>query len=52
LIAFLKTEGAKAEEYLKDKYKLNTVEDAMQMLQKINAFFADMLLTITKSING
>ncbi len=52
LITFLKKEGEKAEEYLKDKYKLGTVEEAMEALRKLNSIFADFLYNLTNTINN
>jgi len=52
LIAFLTEEGTKAEGVLKDKYRLNTVEEAMEALQKLNSIFAEWLFKITNTINS
>jgi uncharacterized membrane protein len=52
VIVYLTEEGTKAEEYLKDKYKIGNIEEAMQALQKLNAFFADILYKITDTIGS
>lgn len=52
LIIYLTEEGTKAEGYLKDKYKLSNIEEAMQALEKLNAFFADFLYKITDTLSS
>jgi len=52
LIEYLKIEGNKAEGYLKDHYRISDIEEAMQSLQKVNSFIANILYKITDTLNG
>lgn len=51
VIKYLTEEGIKTEGYLKEKYKINNIEEAMQALRKLNAYFVDLLYKITETIN-
>ena len=50
VINHLKEEGIKIESFIKDKYKLNNIEEAMAALQKLQASFIDFLYKITETI--
>ena len=51
LIASLTSEGEKIESLIKDKYQLNTIDEALEALSKAKAALIDFLINITKSIS-
>ena len=52
VITFLSEEGDKAEKFLKEKYRLNSIGETMQALEKLNAFLANWLYRISDSLNN
>jgi hypothetical protein len=50
VIEYLTEEGIKAEGYLKTRYKLNNIQEAMQILNELNSFFVDLMYQITDTI--
>jgi hypothetical protein len=51
VITYLTEEGTKAERYLKDKYRLSNIGEAMQALEQLDAFVADWLYEITDTMS-
>jgi len=49
VISYLNEEGRNAEGYLKEKYRYN-IEEAIEALQKLNAFLANILNKMTETI--
>jgi hypothetical protein len=50
LIKDLNEEGTKMEGYIREKYKFNNVEEAMEALQKLKASFTGFIYKITEGI--
>ena len=50
LIKDLNEEGIEMEGYIREKYRVNNVEEAMEVLQKLKASFTDFLYKITEGI--
>jgi hypothetical protein len=50
VINSLSDEGKKMEDYIKDKYQFNNIDETMQALKKLNAALIDILYQITNSI--
>jgi hypothetical protein len=50
VIKNLTEEGIRVEGHIKDKYRLNNIEEAMQSLQKLHASFIDFIYKITETI--
>lgn len=51
VIKGLREDGIKMEGFIKDKYKLNNIEEAMDALKKLQAAFTDFLYKITEGID-
>lgn len=50
VIKSLEEQGTEMEGHIRDRYKLNNIEEAMTALQKLNSIFTDLLYKITESI--
>ena len=50
LIKNLSEEGTKMEDYVKEKYRFNNIEEAMEALQKLKASFTGFIYRITEGI--
>ena len=50
LIKNLTEEEIRVEGHIKDKYRLNNIDEAIQSLQKFHAVFIDFIYKITETI--
>ena len=50
VIKILQEQGMQIEGYIKEKYKFNSIEDAMDALRKLRASITDILYTLTEGI--
>lgn len=50
VINWIETQGTEIEEFIKDEYKINSIEDAMAELEKLKAGLAKFIYKITESI--
>ena len=50
MIAGIEAQGADMEGFIKDEYRINSIEDAMAELDKLKAGMAKFLYKITESI--
>ena len=50
VIEQLNEEGTRIEDFMKDKYKLSNIEEAIKALEKLQATIVDFLYKITEAI--